>query len=228
MARDISGRHAQDAGGGDKDLGVILTDAALLGEGFGGGVAGRGGPDLERHIPLQRAHQGMHPAQRRAFGDRAGEIVDGRIRPGHRRLSQKDDGRQPLGLPLHHAARIDGRHLAGDADGQGVGRPLGIEAVDDVAECVLAAPQPGVDVGLDAPVAHLLALARLGRQTQHLHDEARRAGVGVSGGMVDPDPHGFRPDTVRGRRRPRRCSRSGSPECIHAGRTGRCPRSWPR
>jgi hypothetical protein len=37
-----------------------------------------------------------------------------------------------------------------------LGRPLGVEGVDDIAEGVVGPPQTGVDVGLDAPVPHLL------------------------------------------------------------------------
>ena len=68
-----------------------------------------------------------------------------------------------------------------DADRQALGRAVGREHVDDVAEAVLAHAQPAVDARLEPPAQDVLAVVVARGQAQHLDDRPDRLGRSGSG-----------------------------------------------
>jgi hypothetical protein len=121
---------------------------------------------------------------------RVGEGEQGRIRLRPQRAAQVDGGRQALEGVTNDAVRVGGDDLAGHGHGELAGRLLCRETVHHVAEGVLVGPKAHVGVGVQPPGDHLLAVARAGRDAQHLDDGAGGALVFIAGAVADADAHG--------------------------------------
>ena len=90
----------------------------------------------------------------RRLGERLGAGIDLR----QRRSAQKEVRSKAFDRPIHHAARVEGLDLADRRHRQGFERAVGRESVHDVAEGVLGGAQAALDVDIDAPMLHVLAV----------------------------------------------------------------------
>ena len=151
---------------------------------------------VERHQPVLFAHQPVHGVERiggaRRRRDR--EVAQRPVDAGERALAQVHLRRQPLDCPPHDAGRIARLDFAARDDHQTLERRAVMrECGDGVAVRVLGLAQCAVEVDVDAPVQHILAVEAVRRQPQVLDRHAGRRRIAMGDLVRNPDPHGARP-----------------------------------
>ena len=138
VAADVARGDADAARGGNKDVGKILTDAALEAIGFGGRRAGIGWARIESQFTVEAGEQRVQKCEIVGAAGTAQlgcETADCGVVLRESRFAQKQARGKPLGGVTHQPLRVLGIDRAFDADGDAVERSV-------CRECMRCSPPP--------------------------------------------------------------------------------------
>ena len=205
IARHIARRQAEQAGGGDQDMRMVLAHPLPLGQCFACGGVGMGGARRIDHRIRHRVGQGMGeikcagllvigPPQPRRHAERqVTDFVGGLRHPG---LPQKGARGDLFLVAAQDTRHVRRHHFAADLHMHLVAGLRAGERQHLVAIAVGEGCGDGAALGCHRPADHPLAVEPAGGQFQALHHKAHRVAVAVAGAVLDDQPHGSVPAKV--------------------------------